>query len=173
MRTAMILRTALLRIALALTACCASAHAQTFGNYVVFQDDKGIDAVTINQSGDAFGEFCLFTTKTCAWHIALSSSCETGNVYNAIAGTDQRAGVFELRCRGPAAKWFIYEMMHWKDLGDLLVNGVNSGGDSIGIAISPQQQQGQLLPVHRFVLNGLKAASRHAETLFYRPQKGS
>jgi hypothetical protein len=77
------------------------AHAQVIGDWVVdVKSPSAYSAVTMNDSGHTFGEFCDLEEGNCYWLIEMSSSCEEGAMSPVLANSDGSAVNLELLCMG-------------------------------------------------------------------------
>lgn len=132
----------------------------TFGSWVSgsMADNSGFYAATVNDSGDVFGEYCSFESKSCFWVLAVDSGCEKNSVYPTLGNTDKGAASLELVCAGPGESKWRYTFQNWKELESLVKQGTR-----LGLAMPMKADE---FRVHRFLLNGLIAATTMTENTF-------
>ena len=119
----------------------------------------GTYAGTTNDSGDVFGEYCDYENKNCRWVLLTLAACDKGHTYPALGNTDKGAASLELVCAGEVSSGkYRYFFNNWKDLEALVKTSAR-----FGLAVPMQADQFQ---VHRFLLNGLIAATQYSENLF-------
>jgi hypothetical protein len=77
------------------------APAQVIGDWVVdVESPNAYSAVTVNDSGHGFGEFCDLNEGNCYWLIEMSSSCDEGATSPILGNSDGTAVNLELLCIG-------------------------------------------------------------------------
>ena len=77
------------------------ARAQVIGDWVVdVKSQNAYSAVTVNDSGHTFGEFCDLDEGNCYWLIEMSSSCDEGTTSAVLGNSDGAAVNLELLCVG-------------------------------------------------------------------------
>lgn len=78
------------------------AYAQDFGKWTVVTDDPTMMyAVTFNDSGALFGQYCYPDQGSCLWLISVTTSCEKDHKYPVLANSDGGAVPLTLQCQGP------------------------------------------------------------------------
>ena len=77
------------------------APAQVIGDWVVdVENQNAYSAVTVNDSGHGFGEFCDLNAGNCYWLIEMNSSCDEGTTSPVLGNSDGTAVNLELLCIG-------------------------------------------------------------------------
>jgi hypothetical protein len=133
----------------------------TFGHWTTgeIQNNAGLYAATMNDSGALLGEYCFNATKVCQWKVGVDSVCEKGAEYPVLANTDKGAASFILVCDGQQTNGlYAFTFKNWKDL-----EGMIKAGERLGIATPMQIDQ---FKVFRFQLDGLNAAIKSMESTF-------
>jgi hypothetical protein len=135
---------------------------------VVFQDwgsGMGNDktfmfAVTVNDSGETFGEYCYFKAKACNWYVLLRSQCKPGTTTPILANSDSTAAPLTVTCFGqmPGTQLYSDRIDDWKALEGTLTDSIR-----IGFAIPLEADQ---FTVARFSLKGRTAATQAMEAAF-------
>jgi hypothetical protein len=132
------------------------AQAQDFGKWTVVTDDPTMMyAVTFNDSGALFGQYCYPDKGTCLWLMSTSTSCEKDHKYPILANSDGGAVQLTLQCQGPIgdkgtdAK-YAYVFTDFDEVSDLVKNATR-----IGFAVPLQADQ---FKVVRFEVDGSAAA---------------
>ena len=69
-------------------------------NWYVDTDSDTMYAVTMNDSGSLFGQYCFASTRSCVYLIALGTGCEKGRRYSILANTDVGTSYHEIYCDG-------------------------------------------------------------------------
>jgi hypothetical protein len=163
-------------VTFALSSADASLHHVAFGEEFghwetgILDDKSASYAATVSDSGEVFGEFCNFASKTCNWILAVSNKCDTNDVYPVLGNTDKGAAHFEVVCLGANSDGtkYRYGFKSWQELEKLIRTG-----SRFGIATPMQSDQ---FRVFRFWLDGLNASTKSMEGPFFAavaPDKGS
>ncbi len=63
--------------------------------------DEFYSALTVNDSGNVFGQWCFFDSGNCMYLVSLTTACESGSNYSILANTDAGAQMLSLKCFGP------------------------------------------------------------------------
>jgi hypothetical protein len=91
-------------IAVMVIACVSAMtlQAQNFGDWTVSAAPKEafVFAVTANDSGRIFGQFCFYEEGNCMWLLTTASSCDEGHQYPILANSDQGSRQLSLACIG-------------------------------------------------------------------------
>jgi hypothetical protein len=86
---------------IAILAGALPAPAQVIGDWVVdVTSQNAYSAVTVNDSGHGFGQFCDLNEGNCYWLIETSSSCAVGTTSPVLGNSDGTAVNLELLCIG-------------------------------------------------------------------------
>jgi hypothetical protein len=94
-------KTILGTVVITVLAAALPARAQVIGDWVVdTKSQSAYSAVTVNDSGHTFGEFCDLEEGNCLWLIEMSSSCDEGAKTPVVANSDGSAANLELLCMG-------------------------------------------------------------------------
>jgi len=77
------------------------AQAQDYGKWTVVTDDPTMMyAVTFNDSGALFGQYCYPDKGSCLWLIGVAMQCEKDHQYPVLANSDGGAVQLKLMCQG-------------------------------------------------------------------------
>jgi len=139
-------------VALALMPALAlAAHYQDWETGVS-ADGSMYYALTMNDSGAAFGEWCSAGTRQCIWMVGMSAGCQGNSSYPILANTDAGAQSLTISCGGKLAgtQLWRYQFMSFMDVEHLLRDT-----HRIGFAIPMQADQFRVV---RFSLSGAAAA---------------
>jgi len=141
-------------VAFAVLAGEATTDAQTFGDWYVDTAPKGnaaLYAISVNDSGNVFGQFCFPNAGSCAWLIGLKTACKSGDQYPVLANSDAGAVQLEVLCDDQLANGlYRYAFTDFEKVDNL----VRQSG-RVGFALPLQQDQFQVV---RFNLRGASAA---------------
>lgn len=125
---------------------CATAQ-KTFGDWHSDTSDPNANwALTVNDSGQGFGQFCDLAERMCYYVLAFDQTCEKGSTYPILVATDLEAVHQELLCDGPGENKYRYFLRDFTKMDDLVRQSAR-----IGFAVALQQDQ---FLVIRFRLNG-------------------
>src|SRR5258708_4613276 len=69
--------------------------------YGLTTGDEFYSALTVNDSGNVFGQWCYFESGNCMYLVSLTTACEKGSSYSILANTDAGAQMLQLQCFGP------------------------------------------------------------------------
>jgi hypothetical protein len=141
-------------VVFAVLAGVSVTEAQTFGDWHVETKPDGataLYAVTVNDSGNAFGQFCFPNSSSCVWLITLKTACKSGDEYAVLANSDTGAVQLEVLCNDqlPSGQ-YRYAFTDFEKV-DLLVKQ----SLRVGFALPLQQDQ---FHVVRFKIRGAGAA---------------
>jgi hypothetical protein len=108
------------------------APAQTIGDWVVDVNSKDVySAVTVNESGHTFGEYCNLDEGNCYWLIETSSSCEEGATSPVLGNSNGEAVNLELVCMGRLeGGTYAYAFTDFAEVDDLVRHS-----DRVGFAM--------------------------------------
>lgn len=137
------------------------AEASTYGDWNIgAADDKSyIYAATSNDSGDVFGEYCYFKTKTCSWILGVATPCDVGHSSVVLANSDTGAVALELKCFGAVGRnMYTYAFMDWKTL-ETDIKDVSRVGFALALASNK-------FAVVRFSLKGRSDSTAQLESSF-------
>ena len=82
-------------------AAALPAPAQAIGDWFVnIESQTAYSAITVNESGHTFGEFCDLGEGDCSWLIEMSSSCHEGAKSPVLANSDGLPVYLEVLCIG-------------------------------------------------------------------------
>lgn len=87
-------------MALFLVASLSVAQAESFGSWSTGRNAKSgtVYAVTMNDSGDVFGEYCFASDSSCVWLLGTSTGCKIGSSYPVLANSDAGAASLGVYC---------------------------------------------------------------------------
>jgi hypothetical protein len=143
-------------IALCLFAVSARADEdKTFGHWIVVNDRSTMAAVTVNDSGNGFGEICIHETKQCSWFVAIDVPCKVGDAGNLFGNAERGAAMLEAVCDGRTSnnnntyRWII---KNWKTLEEL----IKRGNGRIGFVAA---RAGDQFSAYHFLLDGIGDAT--------------
>jgi hypothetical protein len=124
------------------------------------KDNTFMFAATVNDSGETFGEFCYFKTKSCSWYVLLHTACKPGTVTPVLANSDASALPLVVTCNGqmPGGELYSDAFGNWKDLETVLTDSIH-----IGFAIPLAEDR---FTVARFSLNGRTKSTQVMEAAF-------
>lgn len=133
-----------------------SLPAQTFGEWSAGITDSGelLYAITVNDSGNLLGQYCVPATGSCIWLLGMSAACKEDDQYPILANSDAGAVHIMVRCDAKLEKGLYRYVFTDFDT----VNGIITKGLRIGFAVPLQTDQFRVV---RFDLSG----SRRAITL--------
>jgi len=149
-------RTALVSvISFAFFSSAALSQAQTFGDWAVDKSTSAttLAALTVNDSGDVFGQFCFLGEGSCVWIIALTTGCKEGTKAPVVVNSDAGAVQLEITCGGqlpPGAYGYGYVFTNFDQVDNLV-----KAATRVGFAIPLEADQ---FGVVRFSLRGASAA---------------
>jgi len=145
---------AVLTIGLVLPPAIRLTGAETFGDWVVETKSEGAFAASMNDSGNAFGQFCNPAERVCFWVIALTQNCTENHRYPVLANSDAGAVPLQVVCRGYVSEGkYRYVFTEFEAVDRIVRQG--SQGSRIGFAIP--LQGGDFIAV-RFALRGAVSA---------------
>ncbi len=79
----------------------ALAQAEDYGKWTVSTEDKTMMyAVTFNDSGALFGQYCYPDKGSCLWLVSTSTACDKDHKYPVLANSDGGAAPLTLQCQG-------------------------------------------------------------------------
>jgi hypothetical protein len=134
----------------------AMAQGEDFGKWTVVTDDPTMMyAVTFNDSGALFGQYCYPDKGSCLWLISTSTSCEKDHKYPVLANSDGGAVPLTLHCQGTIGSKgvdakYAYVFNDFDAVTNLVKNATR-----IGFAMPLQADQ---FKVVRFEVGGSAAA---------------
>jgi len=122
-------------------------------------DEKSfIYAVSMNDSGSLFGQYCFMKSGNCVYVIGLDTSCEKGHKYTSLANSDIGSAVFELYCddkiQNNTYRYYFTDF----DAIDKLAKS----SKKVGFAIPLEDDQFRVV---RFKLNGGDTAISYMRTI--------
>jgi hypothetical protein len=80
---------------------CTFTLADTIGAWDHGTRDQLFYAVTTNDGGNVFGQFCMATEDNCLYVVGLPTRCEADAAYPVLVNADSGAFNAVLVCRGP------------------------------------------------------------------------
>lgn len=128
------------------------ARAEAFGDW--FTDTSGrttVYAVSKNDGGNVFGQFCLLGEGSCVWAIGLETPCEKGETYAVLVNSDAGAVHLAVQCDGQLDGGLYKYMFTVFDQ----VNRLVKQGTRLAFAIPIQNDEFRVV---RFSLRGAPAA---------------
>jgi hypothetical protein len=157
---------------LLLFALCAGPAApaadatQSFDDWAVgtADDNSYVYAATVNDSGEAFGEYCYFASGTCTWLFAIHTACNPNSLGNILANSDSSSVPLEIKCLAPFGKdLYTYAFTSWQTL-----EGNIRDASRVGFAMA---LEGDKFKVIRFSLKGRSSATQVVEGYFLKAVK--
>ena len=141
---------------------CEAAEPVTFDDWGsgLGNDKSFMFAVTGNESGETFGEYCYFKAKNCNRFVLLRTQCKPGTTTPILANSDSTAAPLTVTCLGPMSGTQLYSnrIDNWKALEAALTDSIR-----IGFAIPLEADK---FIVARFSLKGRTAATQAMEAVF-------
>jgi hypothetical protein len=123
------------------------AAAGIFGDWgSVMSDDGNPGALTINDSGQFFGQVCVPAQDTCEWIISMTLSCTPGAEYVVLMNAASGAGEVKLRCDRFIGERWRYVFTDTQVMADAVASG-----KKIAFAIALPDEQFRVV---RFSLDG-------------------
>jgi hypothetical protein len=127
------------------------ARAEDNGKWTVVTDDPAMMyAVTFNDSGALFGQYCYPEEGSCLWLLGASTQCEKGHQYPVLANADGGAIPLKLVCQGSSKTGndvkYTYVFTDFDAVSNLVKNA-----SRIGFAVPLQADQ---FKVVRFEVDG-------------------
>lgn len=151
----------LLMFAVGARLAVAANNPTTFHDWGIgTSDDKTfVFAATINDSGEAFGEYCYFKTGNCLWILGLHTKCDPNEPGIVLSNTATGSVSLNITCRGSTGKdMYTYVFSDWKSL-EANIKDVSR----IGFAFALASEQ---FSVVRFSLNGRTDSTAAIESYF-------
>lgn len=143
-----------MRLTLLLTAAylySVPALSAQFGSWDVDVTPDGSEEIlyagTTNDSGAILGQFCVPSTDSCVWLIAMTTSCDEGHTYPVLANSDAGAAQLLVLCNAKLENGLYRYVFTDFDAVDNIVRK----GSRVGFAAPLQSDQ---FKVVRFRLNG-------------------
>ena len=108
------------------------APAQVIGDWVVDVKSENVySAVTVNESGHTFGEYCDLDEGNCYWLIEMSSSCDEGTMSPVLGNANGEAVNLEVLCMGRLEGGsYAYAFTDFDEVDDLVRHS-----DQVGFAM--------------------------------------
>jgi hypothetical protein len=136
----------------------------------VTMNGKEFFAYTLNDSGQAFGEWCSVDSGSCTWMIGMSFGCDKNFAYPVLANSDAEAESLSMNCSGTIEDTDLsrYAFTDFKSVKSLLKDA-----HVVGFAIPMQSDQFRVI---RFSLDGCSdaiAAMEASATAAYQRQKNA
>jgi hypothetical protein len=128
---------------------------KTFGHWIVVHDQTTLAAITVNDSGNGFGEICIHDTKQCSWFVAIDIPCKTGDAGNLFGNAARGAAMLEAVCDGPTNNknnTYRWTIKNWKTLEEL----IKRGNGRIGFVVA---RAGDQFSAYHFLLDGVGDAT--------------
>lgn len=118
----------------------------------VTTNGKEFFAYTLNDSGQAFGEWCSVDSGYCTWMIGMSYGCDKNFAYPVLANSDAEAESLSMNCSGTIEDTDLsrYAFTDFK-----LVKSLLKDGHVVGFAIPMQSDQFRVI---KFSLDGCSDA---------------
>lgn len=131
------------------------SQAAQFGEWEtgVADDGEYYFAITANDSGSIFGQFCYKDEGSCLWLVSFATECKKDSEYPALASGASGASSVTIHCFGttPGMKGHYRYIFTDFDTIDKMVRG----GTQIGVVVPLASEQ---FKVFRFNLNGAVAS---------------
>src|SRR5262245_41820124 len=141
---------------LAILAGAPVIQAQTMGAWYVetktSDDSSPMYALTVNDSGNAFGQFCYAADGKCYWLIGLKTTCNPGDKYPVLANSDAGSAQLEVLCMGPLSGGNLHRYA-FTDFDQ--IDGLVRESARVGFALPLQKDEFRVV---RFNLHGAAAA---------------
>lgn len=109
-------------------------------------------AYTLNDGGQAFGEWCSVDSGSCTWMIGMSAGCDKNLAYPVLANSDVEAESLSMNCSGTIEDTDLsrYAFTDFKSVKTLLKDA-----HVVGFAVPMQSDQFRVV---KFSLNGCSDA---------------
>jgi len=142
------------------------AQAQSFANWSSGTVTTGdaMYAITINDSGNALGQYCFPASESCVWLLAMSTTCDEGDQYPVLANSDVGAAYLQVYCSRKLDNGLQGYAFTQFDA----VNAIVTKGSTVGFAIP---LKGDQFRVVRFSLAGSNRAISTMRAEAQRAQK--
>ena len=140
----------------------------TFDDWSISKMANGMDAYTVNDSGELLGEFCYYKTTTCEWQIGIHTACNKGSDGDVLANSEASATPLEVKCEGQVPGMpllYAFVFTNWK----LFESGITNSS-RVGFAMPLASDQ---FTVIRFSLAGRTKAQQTMESRFFAKVKNS
>ncbi len=130
----------------------------TIGDWFLSTDsDELMFAISVNDTGSVFGQYCFAELRSCMYLIAFKTRCEQGHKYQILANTDAGAFVYEIVCggalEGDLRGYYRYVFENYETI-DKLVWAATKVGFAIPL-------EGDAFKVIRFDIRGATSAMEY------------
>ncbi|MBV9360122.1 MAG: hypothetical protein JO292_01905 [Betaproteobacteria bacterium] len=151
----------------------AVAFAQNkYGDWLIGRIDgnQGFFAITANDSGGLFGQYCVLAASSCVYVVAFLTGCESGSRYPVLANTDAGSTQLEVKCDGQLTAPGVAGLYRYVFIDFDVIDKVVKGATRVGFAFP---LHGDQFKVIRFSLKGANEAVADMRALTERNLPGS
>jgi|GEM_PF-1833401 len=140
--------------------CLSYADNRFIGSWVVEKHSSSMKfAATLNESGNAFGQYCFVGEGQCVYLLGIRTSCEKGSTYPVLMNSDSGSGPYSVYCNGPLdSGLYQYIFTEFEK-----IDGITKTANKIGFAFPLQGDQFQVI---RFSLFGSNEAIKEMRDSF-------